>query len=153
MSLAILNKPELLDSLKDQVMLEPNENVPYVTVMPPHVDHTQALANFLEACEGLGCKLEVMISSFEEAIYSAIDKIMKSEGGVDASIMKEALCLLKNEILAGLKAASFSGVSADQCTTYVPVLPPLDPTIYEVKGNTFVHHESFWCVPKRFFYE
>ena len=74
MFLAILNEPELLDSLKDHVTLEPNDNVPYATGVLPHVDHVQALANFLEACEGLDLKLEAMSSSFEEAIHSAINK-------------------------------------------------------------------------------
>ena len=149
-SLALLHEPDLLASLKDLVTLEKNEDVPIATGVPPHVVHAQAIAKVLEACEGLDLKLDTMTDSFEEAVHSAIDEKMKSEGGVNAAIMTEALATLKDEILAGLQAATISRTIDERHPTAVQTLPPLDPTVYKGNATACVYKGRFWCVPATF---
>ena len=149
-SLVILHELDLLASLKDLVTREQNEDVPIATGVPPHVVHAQAIAKVLETCEGMDLKLDMMTDLFEEAVHTAIDKKMKSEFGVNTVITTKALAPLKDEILAGLQAANFSHNTDDGHHTAVPVLPPLNPTVYGGNMSTCVYKCRFWCVPESF---
>ena len=71
-----------------------------------HIWCTQnySISKVLESCDGLKIKLNMMTDMFEEAVHISINKKVKSDCGVNDTIITKVLATLKNAILSGIQA-------------------------------------------------
>ena len=95
----ILNDPDLLKALKSEVTIEPNDDCPTSSGVPPHIEHAKAIATVLEVCTEMKTIVEGFSEQLDESIASAIDKKVAVEGGVNMALLNEQLEKLKGELV------------------------------------------------------
>ena len=109
LSLPLFDEPELLKELKEQVTLEPNDDVPTVTGSPPHVDHAIAIKEVFDMCTSIKDGQDLFQEKLEESVSKAVDKKVSSEGGINASILDQKLGQLRDYLDEKIDTVAING--------------------------------------------
>ena len=87
--LALLDEHELLEELKkEHLTLEPTDQVPLATGVPPHIDHAIALKKVFDLCTDVHATLDRQNDILRNSIFEAIDDKAKVDGGVNSAILE-----------------------------------------------------------------
>ena len=144
-ALPILSEPDLIEALQANVTLEPTDEVPMSTGVPPHVAHSISIEKVGVLTKELGDKMSTYQEKLQETVEAAIDKKIVSEGGINHAIMSEAMEKLKMDLLNELK----THLSICPCDKSAPIDVPLVSNEVSSRGFLF-YRGGWWCVPETF---
>ena len=151
--LALLHEPELLLELKtEHLTLEPTDQVPRATGVPPHIDHAIALKGIFDVCTGISSKLDDQQEAVCKSVREAIDEKVEADGGVNAAIMSKALRELRDHMFAKMDDlfASRGARGAPEPDLNAQPLPVVEDDVRIAGPWSFCYGGKFWCVPKGF---
>ena len=146
-ALPILSEPDLIEALQANVTLEPTDEVPMSTGVPPHVAHSISIEKVGVLTKELGDKMSTYQEKLQETVEAAIDKKIVSEGGINHTIMSEAMEKLKMDLLNELK----THLSICPCDKSAPIDVPLVSNEVSSRGFLF-YRGGWWCVPETFLF-
>ena len=142
----IIHKNELLMALRENVTLDPSQEVPIATGVPPNVLHSLEISRVLETCDRLKADLSHIEEKIHDSVFDAIDEKVKADGSVNSSIMEEALKKLKLEIIDGIEKKLTPNFSV---TNLTPAMKSHYSNVV-IDQNAFLYDGGLWCVPKGF---
>ena len=88
-SIPILQADDLLSKLKDLVTLEPSDDVPFATGIPPHIYQAKAINKVLALYEGTQNKICNLTTTITTAIDDAIEKKDLDTGNLTRSAVED----------------------------------------------------------------
>ena len=146
--LALLDEHELLEELKkEHFTLEPTDQVPLATGIPPHIDHAIALKKVYGVCTDVQETLDRRNDILQNSIFEAIDDKVKADGGVNSAILEQSLNSLKNELFSRIDALRNN---SNTPTYSLLPLPEVANDVRTVGPFSFQYKGSSWCVPESF---
>ena len=97
--LTLHDKHELLDKLKSKhLTLEPTQQVPLATRVPPHTNHFITPRKVFGLCTKIYLKLDSHGKTLCGSIFDAIDQKVGSKGDVKSVVLVKSLDQLKDEL-------------------------------------------------------
>ena len=151
--LALFDQPELLAELKNEhLTLEPTPQVPVATGVPPHIDHTIKLKAVFDMLIKIDSKIDEYDKTLSKSVHEAIDKKVSEEGGVNSTILSNALTKLKDEILARIDANLSGAPRALPDNNITEPLPVVEDDVQIATPFSFKYKGSVWCIPQSFMF-
>ena len=96
---ALHDEHKLLGELKSEhLTLEPTQQVPLATGVPPHIDHFITIRKVFHLCNKINLKLDIHSKILRGSIFDAIDQKFGSEGCVKFVVLAKSLDQLKDEL-------------------------------------------------------
>ena len=84
------------------------------------------------------------------AVSNAVDEKVRSEGGVNSSILAKSLLQLKEELFGRIEIISNTG--SNNIELGESVLPIVEPTVQIENSLSFMYKGSSWCIPELFMF-
>ena len=139
----ILNDVELLAALRDEVTLDPNDEMPCPTGIPPHIEHAARLRDVLEVTTSIKVLVEEFTAHLDSSVASAIDKKVAGEGGINMGVLQKALDKLKEDLMDKMRTGE-TDVFQNDGDADMPV------DLFVQPAGKYVYKSRFWDVPESF---
>ena len=145
-----MSETALLQELNKQVTLELNEHVPMQTGVPASVTHTTAINKLMDMCTKIRDEGREHKNHLNAAVSKAVDEKVRSEGGVNSSILSESLLQLKEELFGKIKSIRNTG--SNNIELGESGLPIVEPTVQIANSLSFMYKGSICCIPESFMF-
>ena len=146
----ILSETELLKELKSEnLTIGPNDHVPMATGVPPHIVHTVAINKVFDICTDIKNEGRELKNCLRESVSDAVDAKVRAEGGVNLTILADALLTLKDELFGKIESIAYvqnnhlSQLEESGRTS-------VEPQVQIANCLSFLYNSKSWCIPKSF---